>query len=341
MRVALLSTCSVDVPPRAYGGPESFVAELGAALVARGHVLTVYAPGTSRPPGRLRWCFPRPIWPPDHARELEHAEHAWRDLLRDPPDVVHVNSADALLAPSRRDLPTIATLHHARADQLLDRLRCARPAHLVAISRRQAELVPELAIESVIYHGLDLARYPAGTGRGGYAAFLGRFGPHTAPHVAIDAAHAARVPLKLGGPCWSGAGYDDYIAYEVAPRLEASRGAATWYGELDHARKLWLLQGAMALLVPLGWEDPFSLAMIEAMLVGTPVIAFARGAAPELVEDGLTGYLVEDASAMARRIGDAAALDRLRCRKRARARGSASRMVCAYEKLYRTAADSR
>src|SRR6185312_11277527 len=180
MRVALLSTCSVDVPPRAYGATESFVAELAAALVARGHELTVYAPGTSRPPGRLRWCFPRPIWPPDRARELEHAEHAWRDLQRDPPDVVHVNTPTALVAPARRDIPTIATLHHARSDHSIELIRRARPAHLVAISRRQAELVPELAIAAVIYHGLDLARYPAGTGGGGYVAFLGRFGPDKA-----------------------------------------------------------------------------------------------------------------------------------------------------------------
>jgi glycosyltransferase involved in cell wall biosynthesis len=338
LRIALISTCAVEVPPRAYGGVEAFVAEHAAELVRRGHDVLVYAPGSSRPPGRLRSCFASPIWPPDYQRELAHCEWAWRDLRAQHPDVVHVNTPDALVASSRIDIPTVATLHHARADHLVEMIRTAPPARLVAISRRQAELVPELEINDVIHHGLDVTRFSAGLGQGGYAAFLGRFGTEKAPHLAIDAARLAGVPLQMGGPCWRGTGYDDYLDRELLPRMTAGGADVRWLGELDHPAKVALLRGASALLVPLGWEEPFGLVMIEAMLVGTPVIAFARGAAPEIVEPGLTGWLVDDVQAMAKRLRDADALDRALCRARALERWSVQRMTEAYEAVYREVA---
>jgi glycosyltransferase involved in cell wall biosynthesis len=109
-----------------------------------------------------------------------------------------------------------------------------------------------------------------------------------------------------------------------------------WLGELDQAAKVALLRDAVALLVPLEWEEPFGLVMIESMLVGTPVIAFARGSAPQIVEDGVTGFLVHDAHAMAAAMRRAARLDRQRCRERAQRRFSATRMVKRYEALYRS-----
>ncbi len=336
MHVSIMSTSAVDVPPRAYGGTERFLADLAVGLVARGHEVVVYATGSSRPAGQLRFHFAEPIWPPNSERELEHSTWAWRDIAGGDFDVVHLNSPEALLAPDRvAAVPTVMTIHHARCLRISETIRGAAPAHIVAISRRQAELVPELAVSAVIHHGLATRLYPAGRGDGDHVAFLGRFSPEKAPHLAIDAAQAAGVRLRMGGPRQPVMpGCDRYFDEVLGPRIERAGRDVEWVGELDHGRKLELLHGARALLMPLEWEEPFGLVMIESMLVGTPVIAFARGAAPEIVEPGTTGFLVRDAAEMASRIPDAMRLDRTACRERALARWSADRMAAEYESLY-------
>jgi glycosyltransferase involved in cell wall biosynthesis len=335
MRIALLSTCALDVPPAAYGGTERFVADLAECLVRRGHDVVVYATGSSHPAGQLRWRFERPIWPPDSGYELEHANWAWRDIRGRRFDIVHVNAPEALVARERVDMPTVVTVHHARSEDLNAMMQKGGRAHLVAISRRQAELVPELAMTAIIHHGLAPRMYPAGTGAGGYAAFLGRFAPEKAPHIAIDAAMAAGVPIRLGGPRWQGMpAFDRYFDAELRPRFEQAGSALEWLGELDHTAKLHLLRGARALLMPIEWEEPFGLVMIEAMLVGTPVISFARGAAPEIVEDGVTGFLVRDQAEMTARLAEVDRIDRNACRARAQERWSSDRMAADYERLY-------
>jgi glycosyltransferase involved in cell wall biosynthesis len=335
MRIALLSTCAVPVPPPAYGGTELFVGTLAKALVERGHEVLVYATGDSRPAGALRHCFPCAIWPPDYQAEIRHASWAWRDLRALRADAVHVNSPEALLSWGGTGPPPVVTIHHNREEHLMGTYQRSCGARLVAISRRQAELLPELGALPVIHHGLDPASYPAGSGGGGYCVFLGRIAPEKAPHLAIDAARKAGIPLLIGGPHWTGEPYfDEYFEREMTPRLK--RPGVRWPGELNQAAKLCVVQEAEALLVPLAWEEPFGLVMIEAMLVGTPVVAFARGSAPEVVEHGVTGLLVSDADSMAGALDRARRLDRARCRRRAVERFSASRMAAEYEALYET-----
>ncbi len=335
MRIAVVSTCAVAVPPAAYGGTELFVDVLVRALVARGHEVVVYATGDSRPAGALRACVPRPVWPPDYEAERRHAAFARHDVERIGADVVHLNSPDALLEFAGCRLPLVVTLHHQREESLMPAYRSCRDAALVAISRRQAATLPELGPFHVVHHGLEPERHPAGPGHGGYVAFLGRIGPQKAPHLAIDAARRAGVPLVIGGPHWPGnPRYDAYFEREMAPRL-AEGGAVAWPGELDHRAKLRLLQRAEALLFPMDWEEPFGLAMIEAMLVGTPVVAFDRGSAREIVSEGVTGHLVEDVEGMAVALHSVRRLDRARCRERAVRRFSAVRMATDYERVYR------
>lgn len=335
MRIALVSTCAVPVPPPAYGGTEAFVATLARALVEAGHEVRTYATGDSSPAGELRFRFERAIWPPDYEAEAVHAAFAAADMRRFRPDVVHLNSPDALAAFARCEVPVAVTLHQAREEPLVARYLDAPRARRVALSHRQAALFPELAPFEVIHHGLDPRRHPMGEGRGGYCAFLGRIGPEKAPHLAIDAAAKAGVRLVIGGPHWSGVRkYDEYFAREFAPRLQAHAALVEWRGELAFDPKVALLRGACVLLFPMGWEEPFGLAMIEAMLAGTPVVAFDRGAAREIVEEGVTGFVVLDARAMAVRIADAAKLDRTACRTRAIERFAAHRMAQEYAALY-------
>ena len=337
MKVALVSTCAAVVPPPAYGGIECFVGTLARGLVDRGHDVVVYATGDSHPAGRLRAHFARPVWPPDASAEREHARFALRDVAAFAPDIVHVNLPDALILARGVACPLVATIHGARVPDLASAYIRSN-ASCVAVSRRQARLLPELRGRLVVIpHGLDPMQFPPGSGDAGYCAFLGRIGPEKAPHLAIDAAREAGVPLRIAGPHWSGVRrYDRYFADEFAPRLAHASPQATWLGELDHGEKIALLRGASVLLFPLGWEEPFGLVMIEAMLVGTPVVAFARGSAPEVVDEGVTGYLVDDVHAMAAAIPRAVRLDRHRCRSQAQSRFGASLMVQRYEALYRS-----
>jgi glycosyltransferase involved in cell wall biosynthesis len=335
VRIALLSTCALATPPKRYGGTELVVAELARGLVELGHQVTVYATGDSLPAGRLRHCFATPIWPPDEMAELRHARFAWQDMADDPEryDVVHMHQAQALAGSAAARCPLALTIHHARVDDLV-RQYCSHPnVAYVAISRRQSELSPELGCARVIHHGLDPSQYAAGTGDGDYLAFLGRFAPEKAPHLAIDAAREAGVRVVLGGAAHDVPGAIDYFAREMKPRLADGR-LLEWLGELSHGPKVRLLRGARALLFPLEWEEPFGLVMIESMLVGTPVIAFRRGSAPEVVEDGVTGYLVDDVREMTERIRQLDRIDRDRCRARAQERWSTTRMAREYAELY-------
>jgi glycosyltransferase involved in cell wall biosynthesis len=331
MKVALVSTCAVSTPPVAYGGTELIVAELAKGLHRLGHEVTTFATGDSRPEGALRSHFAEPVWPPNDLAEMRHAAAAMDEIARGDFDLVHVHHAAALPFGRFMRKPMVLTVHHCREEGLVAHYRDHPNVSLVAISNRQAKLCPELSFARTIYHGLDAELYPAGPG-GDYVAFLGRFAEEKGAHLALDAARAAGVPLHLGGKphhCSL-----DYFAREVQPRLRDLGAGAVWHGELSHEPKLELLRGARALLVPIEWEEPFGLVMIEAMLTGTPVIAFARGSAPEVVEEGVTGFLVRDVREMSERIRALDRIDRVRCRARARERWTTERMARDYLSLY-------
>lgn len=337
MRIALMSTCAVTTPPTGYGGTELVVAELAKGLRTLGHDVTVHATGDSRPAGRLRYHLDKPTWPPSDLAELRHAAFAWRDIGQHDYDVVHVHHAAAL--PGTLDHPeaTVLTLHHERVDSLVDFYLDFPDVEYVAISGRQRELSPEVPIRHVVHHGLDPCAYPPGEGRGGYAAFLGRFASEKGPHLAIDAAIAAGVKLRMGGaPHEVARGFFDA---EVAPRLASAGDRVAWLGELSHGPKVELLRDATALVFPIQWEEPFGLVMIESMLVGTPVVAFARGSAPEVVEEGVTGFVARTQAELVRGIELARSLDRARCRARAIERWSHVRMAVDYARVYEAAVE--
>jgi glycosyltransferase involved in cell wall biosynthesis len=332
MRIALISTCAVAVPPKAYGGTELVTAELAKMLTRLGHSVTVYATGDSRPAGALRYRFEERVWPPDAEAELQHAAFAWRHIARANVDVVHAHQPLSVAFAPLFSVPTVLTLHDARIERRVSFLLDFPDVLRVAISERQAALVPELDVQHVVHHGLDAALYELGPGAGGYCAFLGRLAVEKGPHVAIDAARQAGVPLRLAG---SPHPPDrDYFAREVAVRLDSTGATARAVGELSLAPKVELLRHAMALLFPIAWEEPFGLAMIEAMMVGTPVIAFPRGSVPEVVEEGLTGFIVRDTREMALRLRQLDGFDRSRCRARAVERWSSMRMARDYEAIY-------
>jgi glycosyltransferase involved in cell wall biosynthesis len=232
-------------------------------------------------------------------------------------------------------MPVVYTLHNQR-EEPTSRIFAIHPElQYVAISRRQLELEVALPKATVIHHGLSLSRYPPSLLDEGYLLHLGRYCEDKGTHIAIDAAILAGLPIKLAGRTHP---TDvDYFEEHVAPRLALPD--VSELGEADPELKLRLLRGARGLVLPLQWEEPFGLVAIEAMLVGTPIIGFPKGSFPEIVEEGLTGFLAPDGDveSMARIARELDGFDRRACAERARQRFNAGRMVSAYEALYRLA----
>lgn len=341
LRVAMISTPWVAVPPPRYGGTELVVSELVNGLVQRGHEVVLFATGDSRAPCQVRWRYPTPVWPPDPWTELAHAAWAVEEILSSPHpfDVVHSHVPASLgFARFLAEVPVVYTLHHDR-DERLARLYAASgdDVHFVAISRRQASLFPELRTRAVIHHGLAPEAYPFGPRGRGYLAFLGRFARVKGPDIAIEVAGRLGRTLYMGGrPHDEGDGFHLYIEKMLSrPHVRA-------LGELSHGPKVELLQGADALLFPIRWEEPFGLVMIEAMFCGCPVVAFRGGAVEEVVEDGVTGFLADDPEHMAALVREAVPrLDRRVVRARAVERFSSARMVDEHVLLYAAAIGER
>lgn len=337
MRIALIAPPFIRVPPNGYGGTELFCYDLAEGLSAR-HDVTLFATGDSRARCRVRALYERPVWPPSSADEANHAAWALAEAARGGYDVVHVNSALAVPFSRFVRVPFVCTIHSAR-DEHTSRIYAAHPAvTYVGISSRQLALEVPLRRAHVVHHGVAPERYPFGARDEGYLLHLGRFCEQKGTHLAIDVALEADLPLQLAGRTHE---LDrEYAEAEVAPRVARARGRVALLGEAGPERKTALLRGARGLLCPLRWEEPFGLIAIEAMLCGTPVLGFPRGSFPEIVDEGVTGFLVPDGdvAAMARVARALEGFDRARCARRARERFSADRMVAAYERIYRDAA---
>jgi glycosyltransferase involved in cell wall biosynthesis len=300
MHIALIAPPFIPVPPVTYGGTELFVAHLAEGLMSRGHDVVVYANGDSRVGCRVKWRYAHAEWPITQplAAQLKNADHtAWalHDAAREA-DLIHINDAMAVPYAPFLEQPIVSTLHHPH-EPLLSALYEKYPAlHYVAISEAQARLEPMPQI-TVVHHGLDLSDYRYSESKDDYVLFLGRMAPCKGAHNAIEAARRAGVRLKLAGeiqpmfrPYW-----DERIEPQLGQGIE-------YVGEADLDSKNELLGGARALLFPIEWQEPFGLAMIEALACGTPVLAFAGGSVEEIVRDGINGWICADAADMAARI---------------------------------------
>ncbi|HKQ70792.1 MAG TPA: glycosyltransferase family 4 protein [Polyangiaceae bacterium] len=336
MRIAVISTPFVRVPPQGYGGTELFCGHLAEALVARGHDVTLFATGDSEFSGETRSCFPGAVWPPSDAAELEHCRFALEQIARDPRryDGVQLNSPVGLEVARELGVEVVYTMHHRREEELSALYAAHGEAHYVAISHRQLELETHLRHASVVHHGVAVGDYPPSSHHESYVLHLGRFAPEKGTHLAIDAAVQAKVPIVVAGRVHEKDDDAQYFDREVMPRMTLPR--VEFVGEADRTQKLEHLRSAMALLCPIEWEEPFGLIAIEAMLTGTPVIGFPRGAFPEIIDEGVTGMLVSNVDEMSRAIERAPRWNRAACARRARLRFSSERMAMDYEAVFQS-----
>ncbi len=338
MRVGLIGTPWTPTPPRLYGGIELVVDRLCCGLARQGHEVVLFATGDSTCPVERHHLLAEA----DGRRightvtELRHALAAY-DALRDAGcEIVHDHTlAGPIVAPTvAPGLPVVTSLHGPLTDEMADLYgRMARGGvPLIAVSHAQRRARPDVPITAVIHHGIDADDFPAGAGDGGYALFLGRMSPDKGAHRAIESARKAGVPLVLAGKQRE-PDERKYFENEVQPLLGAD---VEYVGEVDHDEKVRLLAGAVALLFPIRWNEPFGLVMLEAMACGTPVLAFAEGAAPEVVDDGVTGFLCDDEAHMAHALTRVDGLDRAACRHVVETRFSTDRMAGDHAALFET-----
>lgn len=341
MRIGLISTPFVAVPPRAYGGTELVVYELAEGLIDRGHEVTVFATGDSQTRAELRALYPEPQWPPASLTDLDHVSWAFQEIAEGDYDLIHAHSGAAvLLNRLERMLPLVYTIHHNRTDPLSTCYSHCPDAYYVAISHDQLAREVALPNSTVIYHGLDPSRYSWTARPSDYVAFVGRMARIKGPHTAIDVARAAGLPIRVAGEVHPPD--REFAEAELVPRF--ARPGVEFVGPVAGMSKQVLLRDARALLAPIEWDEPFGLILIEAMLSGCPVVAFRRGSVAELVEPGVTGFIAESAEHMAELIRPGGPLDRFDrgcCRGRAVMRFSRSRMVEDYERLYRQVLDQQ
>ena len=336
LRIAQIAPLIESVPPRHYGGTERVVSYLTEELVAQGHDVTLFASGDSITRANLVPCCTRALRQDAVQNPIAHHLLMLEKVrkMASQFDVLHFH-IDQLQFPIFNPLAarTVTTLHGRQDSPDLKALYAHfHDMPLVAISDSQRREIPKAHVAATVYHGIpaNLLR-PTLFARGGYLAFLGRISPEKGVDRAIEIARVLGLPLKIAAKVDKVD--EEYFDRNIRPLLGTP--GVEYLGEIDERRKEAFLGDARALLFPIDWPEPFGLVMIEAMACGAPVLAFRHGAAAEVVDEGVTGYVVEDVNEAICRIGALLELDRGRVRRQFDERFTAARMARDYTQIYR------
>jgi glycosyltransferase involved in cell wall biosynthesis len=337
MRIAQVCPPWLAVPPKGYGGIEWVVALLADGLVEAGHEVTLFATGDSRTTARLEFVYeqaPGTTRINDPVLDTTHTLFSLRDA-RTRFDVLHVHSPfSALAAAVETGVPTVHTLHGSFTPEMT-RLYSyvAERAWFVAISEAQQRSNPDLRYGGVVHNGIDLEVYPLQEEKEDFVLFLGRAAPEKGWRRAIDAAKLAGDRLVSAVKIAHSTEQEEWET-NIKPVLPSDFEVM---GEITHDEKVDLLRRAKAVLFPIDWPEPFGLVMTEALACGTPVIGTPRGSVPEVLEDGVTGWIVEVegyAATAAERLGRLDEIDPVACRDRVRRLFSKEAMVAGYERVF-------
>lgn len=332
MRIALIAPPWVPVPPPSYGGTEAVLDRLARGFAAAGAEVLLFTTGDSTCPVPRDWVYEHSI--PERLGsgmvEIRHLVHAYEVVQGF--DIIHDHSVLGPIYSERFPWLRVVTTNHGPFD---DEARdvygaVAYRVPIIAISQSQAATAGVVPVSTVIHHGIDVEDVPFGAGDGDYYLFLGRMSPSKGAREAALAARRAGIRLLIAAKMRERAEQEYYEA-EVEPLLGRD---VEYVGEVGGAHKYELLAGARALVNPIQWPEPFGLVMVEALAAGTPVVTFPYGAAPEIVDDGVTGFLCRDFNDFVMRLGEVDTLDRSKCRAVVEERFSTQRMVSDHLSFY-------
>ena len=342
LRIAQVAPLYESVPPRLYGGTERVVSYLTEELVRAGHRVTLFASGDSTTSAELLSVWERALrldhrHPDPMSLHLVLMEEVFRRAAQY--DVIHFHTDAVHLPLARRyNTPSLATLHGRLDLAGLDALYTEYDElPLVSISNAQRQPLANANWAGTVYHGVPLELHRPSTRPGKYLAFLGRISIEKRVDRAIEIAQRTGVPLKIAAKV--DRGDRDYFLEEIEPLIDGT--LVEFVGEIGEHEKTQFLGDAIALLFLIDWPEPFGLAMIEAMACGTPVIASRCGSVPEVIDEGVTGFIVEDLEDAAHSVARAMNLDRRRCREVFEQRFSATRMASDYCRIYERLGEQR
>ena len=336
MKIAQIAPLYESVPPSYYGGTERVVSYLTEELVRQGHEVTLFASGDSVTSARLVPCCERslrldktsvdPL--PHHLLMLERVYRMAAEF-----DVLHFH-IDYLHFPlSRRYGSAQVTTLHGRLDipDLVPLYREFRDMPVISISDAQRKPLPWINWKGAVHHGLPVDLLPFSPKGGDYLAFLGRISPEKGVEAAIAIARSSGIKLKIAAKVDKADLH--FYENEIRPLLDGP--LVEYIGEIGEGEKKEFLGGALALLFPINWEEPFGLVMVESMACGTPVIAFPRGSVPEVIRDGVCGFPVRDIEGAVQAVARVGSLSRARCRSHFEEYFVQARMATDYVAIYR------
>jgi glycosyltransferase involved in cell wall biosynthesis len=340
LRIALIAPFEEPVPPKTYGGTERVVNNLVNQLVEMGHDVTLFASGDSQTTAKLVPCVRRAIRVLPYAKNpqtrqalnMQGLSKAVSLLRKGKYDIVHNHFGwQTLLFREFIKQPMVTTLHgilSAPPDNLMH--DAYKKENYISISKSQRRHAPRLRYVATVYNGINLSRFSFNDKPDDYLLFLGRIHPQKGPEFAIKIAKATKHKLIIAAKI--DPDEEQYFQKRIKPKIDGEQ--IVFVGEVAHRQKIRLLKNAKAMLSPIQWDEPFGITNIEALACGTPVIAINRGALPEIIVDGKTGYLCRTINQMIKKVDQIGEIDRSVCRQHVVDKFSSRTMAEGYLKAY-------
>lgn len=343
MKIAMVLPPWFKIPPEGYGGIEVIVSLLADGLIEKGHEVTLYTVSSSSTKARIFNIFDEEMKcyldaPPSDFLNiaLTHTLASYMDILKGDYDIIHDHTwKEGLGCAIFINMPVVHTLHSPMNKgniEFYSLLRQYPRVHFVTISDYQQTCLPGLNYVGTVYNGIDLPKYPYSEQKEDFFFYMGRFNEEKAPHLACEAAEKVGKRLVLAGKVHEQT-ERCYFEQYVKPHLSRH---ISYVGELGHwsEEKMRLFSRAKGYLYPIQWDEPFGITMAEAMACGTPVLTFRRGAAPEIVAHGITGFVVETMDEFLEAVEHVDEISPQACRQRAQNMFSARAMIDSYESVY-------